>query len=443
MMKLIMMILFTYTKINKYYIQLYMNMYMYLIFFLFIIKFPLNFNNYFVSLYYIFGMDFYSWGLMLLSIWIIILMLMSSNVFLLKNNYKYYKNLIFWMLMFLLMCFFSMNFFLFYFFFESSLIPVFMLIMGWGNQVERIQAGFYMMLYTLFGSMPLFLMIMFIYKNYLTMDFNLVYLNKVSIYNYVGLILGFLIKLPMFFFHLWLPKAHVEAPIVGSMILAGVMLKLGSYGLMRVFLLMKELCLNFNKFIMILSLMGGLISSLICLIQIDLKMLIAYSSVVHMSILLSGLMTLFNMGYYGGLLMMISHGLCSSGLFFLLNINYERLNSRSLYLNKGMINLMPSLTLMWFLMSSSNLSFPFSLNLFSEFFLLSSLLMWSISLMMMLILLIFFSSCYSLYLYSYSQHGKLSNLNLYFMSVKVNDFMIILMHWIPLNLIFILMYMFI
>lgn len=136
----------------------------------------------------------------------------------------------------------------------------------------------------------------------------------------------------------------MEAPVVGSIILAGVILKLGSYGLIRVFLLIKEICLIFNKFIIIVRLIGGLIRSLICLIQIDLKILIAYSSVVHIRVLLSGLITLFNIRYIGGVLIIISHGLCSSGLFFLLNINYERLRSRSLYLNKGLINLLPSLT---------------------------------------------------------------------------------------------------
>nr|YP_002907408.1 NADH dehydrogenase subunit 4 [Diadegma semiclausum]ACF35064.1 NADH dehydrogenase subunit 4 [Diadegma semiclausum] len=442
MMKLIIMLMFMCFQMNKFYMQFFMYFFFNLFFFFFIIKFPLNLNNYFMNLYYIFGMDLYSWGLMLLSIWIINLMLMASNKFLMNNNFKYYKNLIYWMLFFLLMCFFSMNMFMFYFFFESSLIPVFLLILGWGNQIERIQAGFYMMLYTLFGSMPLFLMIIYLYKSFMILDFNMIFINKMSIYIYLSMIMGFLIKLPMYFFHLWLPKAHVEAPIIGSMILAGVMLKLGSYGLMRVLLLMKNLCFMFNKFFMVISLLGGLISSFICLVQIDLKMLIAYSSVVHMSILLSGMMTLFSMGYMGGFLMMISHGLCSSGLFFLLNINYERLNSRSLYLNKGLINLMPSLTLMWFLLSSSNLSFPFSLNLFSEIFLLNSLLIWDKYLLMILILITFFSACYSLYMYSYSQHGKMNNLNLFYESVKINNYMIILMHWIPLNMMFILMYMF-
>nr|ACJ69622.1 NADH dehydrogenase subunit 4 [Venturia canescens] len=437
-----MKLIFFFFFFNKFYLQILFQNMLFILFFYMIIFYPMNLMNNYTNLYLNYGMDLYSWGLSLLSIWILLLMLMSSEVLMNKKNFNLYLYLMYFMLMFLLMCFFSMNMMLFYFFFESSLIPIFLLILGWGFQIERIQASFYMMLYTLFGSMPLFFMIIYIYNKNYTLEMTMIFINKLNIYIYLMLIMAFLIKLPMYFVHLWLPKAHVEAPITGSMILAGVMLKLGSYGLMRVFLMMMNMCLKFNKFIIIISIMGGLISSFICLCQIDLKMLIAYSSVVHMSVLLSGMMTLFNMGYMGGYMMMISHGLCSSGLFYLLNINYERLNSRSLYINKGMINYLPSLTLMWFLMCSSNLSFPFSLNLFSEIFLFNSLLMWNKLMFVILINFSFFSVLYSLYLFSYSQHGKISNLNLYFKNVKINEFMILFYHWIPLNFLFMFMYMF-
>ena len=144
------------------------------------------------------------------------------------------------------------------------------------------------------------------------------------------------------------------------------------------------------------------------------------------------------MGYYGGFLIIISHGLCSSGIFYLLNINYEHLNSRSLYINKGLINYFPSLTLIWFLICSSNLSFPFSLNIFREIFLFNSLLIWNNIILILLILFSFFSVSYSLYLYSYRQHGKINRINLYFNRIKIVEYIIILIHWFPLNLIFLL-----
>lgn len=142
-----------------------------------------------------------------------------------------------------------------------------------------------------------------------------------------------------------MPKAHVEAPLIGSIVLAGLILKLGRYGLIRVLLIIVNIRVYFNKFIIIIRLIGGIYSRLICLCQIDIKILVAYSSVVHIRILISGLLTMFNWGYLGRINLIIAHGLCSSGLFCLVNINYERLESRSLLINKGIINFFPSLRL--------------------------------------------------------------------------------------------------
>nr|UVU30536.1 NADH deshydrogenase subunit 4 [Xorides funiuensis] len=427
---------------NKILMQMLYQNFIYLMIFIFILMMSLDLNNYMFNIYYNLGMDFYTLGLILLSFWIISLMLMVSNKIFIMFNYLNYMFMLNLMLLFLIMCFFSLNLIMFYMFFECSLIPVFMMILIWGYQVERIQAGMYMLLYTLFGSMPLFMMIMVLYSENYTLMFDLIKFSKLSFYMYMFLILAFLIKMPMYFMHLWLPKAHVEAPIMGSMILAGVMLKLGSYGLLRFMIIMINLCLKFNKFLLIISLMGGLFSSLICLCQIDMKSLVAYSSVVHMSLLMSGMMTLFDLGYMGAYLMMISHGLCSSGLFCLVNINYEHLNSRSLYINKGLINLFPSLTMIWFLLCSSNISFPPSLNLWSEIMLVNSMIMWSNLLIYIIMFLFFFSTCYTLYLYSYTQHGKL--IKMFYLSgiIYISEFLLLLLHWIPLNLLFMIMIIF-
>nr|AUG32894.1 NADH dehydrogenase subunit 4 [Birmella discoidalisa] len=396
-----------------------------------------SYNFQWSHLSYFLGCDLLSLGLIVLSFWICSLMIMSSEIiFNMKNFNNLFIFMILILMIFLFMTFSSKNLLLFYFFFESSMIPVLFLIMGWGLQLDRIQAGLYLLFYTLFASLPLFLSLIFIYNFYNTLSIILIFENIFMLnylFMYFCLIMAFFVKMPMFLVHLWLPKAHVEAPVSGSMILAGVMLKLGGYGLLRVFMLNYSLgsCMNFI-FISI-SLVGGLFISLICLFQIDLKSLIAYSSVAHMSILLCGMLTLLNWGLMGSFLMMISHGLCSSGLFCLVNIVYERLGSRSILINKGLINFMPSMSLWWFMLCSSNMAAPPSLNLLSEIMLMNSMISWSWLIILFLMLVSFFSASYTLYLYSYTQHGKL-NFSLYsFSQGYVREFLLLILHWIPLN----------
>nr|WJW73562.1 NADH dehydrogenase subunit 4 [Chamaesphegina sp.] len=407
---------------------------------LFMIMFILIIYNYFVNycmmISYFMGLDLLSYGMILLSFWICSLMLMASDSI---NKYNNYKNLfllnVLFLLLLLFLTFASMNLFLFYLFFESSLIPTLFLILGWGYQPERLQAGMYLLFYTLLVSLPMLIAIFYLYNNLNTMNFYMI--NNCSfdyLLLYFSLIFSFLVKMPMFLVHLWLPKAHVEAPVSGSMILAGVMLKLGGYGLLRVFFFLQNLGIKYNYWFISISLVGGSLVCLICLRQIDLKSLIAYSSVAHMGIVLSGLMSMTYWGVCGSYILMIAHGLCSSGLFCLANINYERLGSRSLLINKGLLNFMPSMTLWWFLLCSANMAAPPTLNLLGEIFLLNSIVSMSFLTMLMLIFLSFFSAAYTLYLYSYSQHGKLYS-GVYSFSMGFNrEYLLLFLHWFPLNL---------
>nr|ASY97880.1 NADH dehydrogenase subunit 4 [Miomantis caffra] len=388
------------------------------------------------GLSYIFGYDYLSYGLVMLSFWICILMILASYSIM---RYKFYKNMFLYMILMLLLLlyctFCSLNMISFYFFFEGSLIPTLFLIFGWGYQPERLQAGIYLLFYTLFASLPLLLGIMYLYNIMGYLVFSLTYKMDyfMSFYLYLSMIMAFLVKMPMYLVHLWLPKAHVEAPISGSMILAGVLLKLGGYGLLRVFEYLTEVGKSINFIWLSISLLGGFFVSLMCLRQVDMKALIAYSSVVHMGLIIGGLMTLNIWGFYLTFVLMIAHGLCSSGLFCLANISYERLGSRSLMINKGLMNLMPGMTLWWFLLLSCNMAAPPSMNLLGEIGLINSMMSWMWMVMLFLMLISFFSAAYSLYLYSFSQHGLYYSGNFSSVSGYCREYLLLLLHWMPLN----------
>nr|UYL27180.1 NADH dehydrogenase subunit 4 [Rhipicephalus sanguineus] len=375
-----------------------------------------------------FFFDLMSLSMVILTVWISILMIMASKS---NNNYKnkIFNFYLLLMMNLLFICFMLENLLMFYLFFEAVLFPIILMISGWGSQPERIQAGFYMLMYTVFGSLPL-LILMLLKNQSLSIIFNEWLFNEMGFIFFL-MILGFLVKIPMFLFHLWLPKAHVEAPIAGSMILAGVLLKLGFYGLYRFKSFFFLDLLKFSFVLIVISMWGAVLISIFCLYQNDIKSLIAYSSVSHMGITLAGCVTFQLHTSFGMLMMMIGHGLCSSGLFCLSNMIYERLHTRSIMMIKGMILIFPNLSMWWFLFSIINMSAPMTMNLFGELFLGLGLMKYSLLLSLPVMMMIFLSACYSMFMYSYINHGQswmiFSN-----KMISMREYYLMLLHIIPM-----------
>nr|YP_007627000.1 NADH dehydrogenase subunit 4 [Chauliops fallax]AFV25573.1 NADH dehydrogenase subunit 4 [Chauliops fallax] len=428
MMSLLIMLFFLIFLIFNWWIFMFSVSFMIII----LLIHPVSF--YFSSLSYSYGFDMVSYWMIMLTLWIVFLMILASyKVKLMINNYMFLI-IVFLLTLFLVLSFSCSNLFMFYIWFESSMIPTLILIFGWGYQPERLLAGMYLIFYTLFASLPMLISIFYIKSVNYSLFFNMISLDF-NFYIYISLILAFLVKMPMFFTHYWLPSAHVEAPVSGSMILAGVLLKLGGYGLYRVFSFMYMY--NYYNYIwVVVSLFGSVVVGILCLCQVDIKSMIAYSSVSHMGLVIGGLMTCNSMGLWGSMVLMLGHGLCSSGLFALANLIYERTHSRMIFINKGFMLFMPSMSLFWFILSINNMASPPSLNLLGEIMLINSMMSWSSITFIFLALSSFLGCCYSIYMYSITQHGYMYTGLKYSNYGDVREYSLVIFHILPLNILF-------
>nr|WLK25959.1 NADH dehydrogenase subunit 4 [Raeta sp.] len=302
-----------------------------------------------------------------------------------------------------------------YFLFEASLIPTLWLILKWGYQPERTSAGMYMILYAGGASLPLFLFIIWASEACKGDSVMLWKLSESDFMEYgvpgwisILVLMGFLVKLPVFGFHGWLPKAHVEAPLGGSMILAGVLLKLGGFGMIR---MMWCLSMHPSETLIVISalgLWGGLLSTLVSAMSSDVKLMIAYSSVSHMSFVLVSLASCVPLGKVGAQWMMVAHGLVSPCMFALAAASYDFSSSRSVGLNKGLMQVETMFSLFWFVFALGNFSAPPSLNFYSEVVMVVSFMGMGEHIVTPVALMIYGSCVFNIFLFSYINHGSVS-----------------------------------
>ena len=272
----------------------------------------------------------------------------------------------------LLGVFSTLDVLLFYLLFEAVLIPLYFIVGVYGSRGRRVRASYLLFLYTLVSSLFMLLAILFLYFKSGTTDFQaLQSLNLTSFSEklcWIAFFLSFAVKMPLMPFHIWLPEAHAEAPTSGSVILAGILLKLGGFGFIRYSLcLFPEASSFFSPFIFTICSFGVIYASLTTLQQVDLKKIIAYSSVGHMGIVTIGIFSGNVQGIVGSIILMISHGVDSGALFFCIGVLYERHHTRIVKYYNGLINTMPIFMVFFIIFTLGNLGLPITSSFIGEF----------------------------------------------------------------------------
>ena len=315
---------------------------------------------------------------------------------------------------FLIVVFCVLDLLMFYIFFESILIPMFLIIGFWGSRERKVLASYYFFLYTLVGSVVMLLSILYIYYQVGTTDYEILLTFTFSSLEqkilWFTFFLAFAAKVPMVPVHLWLPEAHVEAPTAGSVILAGVLLKLGTYGFIRFSLpLFPQASFYFTPFVYTISLVGIVYTSLTAIRQTDFKRIVAYTSVAHMNVVMLGIFSFNNIGIEGALLQSLSHGFVASALFVIIGVVYERYRTRLVKYYGGLVHTMPLYVSIFLFFTLANIGFPGTSGFIGEFLILVGSFKVNSSITFFGATGMILGGCYSLWLFNRICFGNLKN----------------------------------